>query len=63
MESFLGSSMDVLYEEACSNKEGYYEGYTPNYIKVIAESSEDIKGEIISTKLLTIEGEAVIGKK
>ena len=62
MESFLGCSMDVLYEEAYSNKEGYYEGYTPNYIKVIAKNSEDVKGQIIPTKLLSVEGEVIIGE-
>lgn len=63
MEMYVGSSMDVLYEEYCNSKEGYYEGYTPNYIKVIIKSEEDIKGKIIKTKLLKIEGEVIIGEK
>jgi len=63
MRSFLGRSMDVLFEEACSHREGFYEGYTPNYMKVVAKSAEDIKGMIVTTKLLNVEGEVILGEK
>lgn len=46
-----GASVKVLYEQRISSIEDRYEGYTPNYIKVISSSKEDITGNIINTTL------------
>ncbi|KGM97911.1 RNA modification enzyme MiaB [Clostridium novyi A str. 4552] len=62
IDKFIGEDMEVLYEQQCNNKEGYYEGYTPNYIKVISESKEDLSGKIVNTKLIETKEEYSIGK-
>ncbi|EDS76409.1 tRNA (N(6)-L-threonylcarbamoyladenosine(37)-C(2))-methylthiotransferase MtaB [Clostridium massiliodielmoense] len=62
IDKFIGENMEVLYEQQCNNKEGYYEGYTPNYIKVISESKEDFSGKIVNTKLIETKEEYAIGK-
>jgi threonylcarbamoyladenosine tRNA methylthiotransferase MtaB len=63
MKKFLNTKMDVLYEEEAKGKESYYVGYTPNYIKVITYSeTEDLDGKIVSTKLIDVENENIIGQ-
>lgn len=60
---FIGREMDVLYEQKASLGEDMYEGYTKNYIKVIAKSSTEIKeGAIIITKLTKAETEYALGQ-
>ena len=44
----LNSVVDVLFEE---NKDGYYKGYTSNYIKVKVKSDDDLKGIFKKVKL------------
>lgn len=43
--NFIGRVMPVLFEQAC-DQPGFYEGLTPNYIRVICEGDESLKGEI-----------------
>lgn len=62
MEGYIGRTMSVLYEEKVSSSENSYVGYTENYIKVITESSEDIRGQIVPTKVVAVEAEHMIGK-
>lgn len=59
---FIGSTLDVLYEQNYNGLEKFYEGYTSNYIKIITESNKDITGEIIKTKIISIDGENVLGE-
>ena len=54
--------MNVLYEQKCSNNEDEFEGYTDNYIKVIAKSSKNIEGEFHITKLIECQGDHIIGE-
>ncbi len=61
MERFIGKEMKVLYEEAISGKNNTYVGYTENYIKVITESKENLEGKIVTTKIISIEKENIIG--
>jgi threonylcarbamoyladenosine tRNA methylthiotransferase MtaB len=62
MEKFIGREMEVLYEQIHNGEADKYEGYTPNYIKVVSGSSKDIEGEIVNTKLLSIDEEFINGK-
>lgn len=61
-KSFIGKSCKVLYEQTIEGKHNFYEGLTDNYIRVISESENDIKGKIIETLLLELEDDYVIGK-
>ena len=44
-ERFIGKKVTVLFEEKTEG--GFYTGYTPEYIRAAALSSEDITGKII----------------
>ena len=47
----LNDVCEVLFEE---NKDGYYKGYTTNYIKVRVRSNIDLKGKMVYVNLLTL---------
>lgn len=59
---FMGTDMNVLYEQECSYKKGFYEGYTPNYIKVISSAESKLDGKIIATNLENVENDHINGK-
>lgn len=61
ISSFIGKTMNVLYEQRVNNEKDTYEGYTPNYIKVIAKSDTDLRGEIVNTELVEGKTEYAIG--
>ena len=61
IEKFIGKEMDVLMEQEVKGKEGIYEGYTRNYIKVEAPClAANITGRIIDVKLEKAEGDYAI---
>lgn len=64
MNRFLGYNMDVLYEQKVSGDKVYYEGYTPNYIKVIAESTDggNLEGRILNTNLKSVKEGYILGE-
>lgn len=62
MQKFIGKNVEVLYEQSYKGEEDWYEGYTPNYIRVISKSSEDLSGKIATTKLTNINEEIIIGE-
>lgn len=62
MSKLIGKTMDVLYEQRYNGEEFSYEGYTPNYIKVVSKSSYDIEGKIVRTKLTEVRKEFMIGE-
>ncbi len=61
-EKFIGKSMPVLYEEDAKDKKGYVEGYTTNYMRVISKNRKSLKGKIVSTKIIELAGEKLIGE-
>lgn len=61
MNKFLNTTQKVLFEQNVQGDEDYYEGYTPNYIKVIVKSSQNICGNILETKLISVEEEHMKG--
>jgi threonylcarbamoyladenosine tRNA methylthiotransferase MtaB len=62
IESYVGRTMDVLYEHLSHEENNKYEGYTPNYIKVSLEHSRNIEGQILNTRLTDSKEELIIGK-
>lgn len=63
INKFIERKMDVLYEQKSSNAEDSYEGYTKNYIKVVAQSDKVIEdGAIVMTRLISAEDEYALGK-
>lgn len=61
MNKFIGMTMEVLYEQKLQDSQEKYEGYTPNYIKVVSECREDIEGKIFKTKLEKFSKDYIIG--
>lgn len=61
MSKFIGTRKMVLYEQHYNCDSEYYEGYTENYIKVVAKSDVNIKDKIIDTKLESVKEECIFG--
>ena len=59
LSSQLGRVEKVLIETR--NKDGYYEGYTPNYTPVFVKAENDRVGEIVDVRLISVEGDHCIG--
>lgn len=62
INKFIGRTMEVLYETNFQGDEKLYEGYTPNYIKVVTSSENNITGNILKTRLNSIKAEYAIGE-
>lgn len=60
LDSQVGGIYPVLFENRA--KDGYYEGYTPNYTLVRVKTDKNISGEIIDTKIVLAEDEYCIGE-
>ena len=46
-EKFVDIPLPVLVEQPFSDKEGYWEGLTANYLRVIFPGQEALRGEIV----------------
>ena len=46
-EKFTGKPLPILVEQPFSDKEGYWEGLTANYLRVIFPGQEALRGEIL----------------
>jgi threonylcarbamoyladenosine tRNA methylthiotransferase MtaB len=62
-KSFIGKKMKVLYEQSIDEKNSIFEGLTENYIRVVSESRENLKGKIIEVTLLELKENYMIGIK
>ena len=62
-KSFIGKKMKVLYEQSIDEKNSVFEGLTENYIRVVSESQENLKGKIIEVTLLELKENYMIGIK
>lgn len=60
LEGFLNYEVDVLYETLDSD--GYYRGYSKNYILVKSKSCRNICGKIFKTLIISVQNEFCIGK-
>ena len=56
---YLGKVVKVLFEE---EKNGFFEGYTTNYIRVKSKFNRNIKGKILPVKITRKENDFLIGK-
>ena len=60
--NFLGRVMPVLYEQEDNDMKGWYEGLTPNYIRVLSKGDPGISGNILPTRLLEAENDFILGE-
>jgi threonylcarbamoyladenosine tRNA methylthiotransferase MtaB len=56
LQNYIGKEMEVLFEQELHGKEGYIEGLTSNYIRVMSKGNIKLKGSLRTTKLEKIEG-------
>ena len=56
-QEMLGRESEILFER---EKEGYFYGYTSNYIRVKIKSSEDLKNKILKLKLSEMQGNDIL---
>lgn len=59
---YIGRILPVLYEQDVKHNEGYMEGLTPNYIRVLSQGDVSIEGKILDTKLIGAEDDNAIGE-
>lgn len=59
-EDQVGQINNVLFERR--NKSGNFEGYTTNFVKVEVESLEDLKNQIIPTKIISAKNGLLFGQ-
>ena len=58
LASFIGKTCEVLYETV--DDDGFYEGYTKEYIPVKTRSIKDLRGEILPTKMGEINNDYIL---
>lgn len=59
---YIGRTLSVLFEQDVKSKEGFIEGLTPNYIRVLSEGDNKLHGEILDVRLDEAEEDYVTGK-
>lgn len=59
-EDQVGSSSEVLFER--KNDQGFWEGYTQNYVRVWLKSKADLKNEIRPVFLKDFNGDVLLGE-
>jgi tRNA A37 methylthiotransferase MiaB len=59
-ESFIGKSVDVLFEHA--QEEGWWSGFTDQYVRVCSESEKTIANEIHRVEIIQANNENCIGE-
>ena len=59
---FVGRSMPVLFEQEVKTMEGFVEGLTANYIRVVCKGDNVIKGQIKKVKLLAVNENYLTGE-
>lgn len=59
---FIGTTLNVLFEERAKSDSEFIEGYTTNYIRVLSKGSNSLEGKILPVKLENIQGDNLIGK-
>ena len=58
-DSFLGRSMNVLFEES---HDGWWEGFSDNYMRVAVKSESDLKNEIKQVRLIEVKNQKILGE-
>jgi threonylcarbamoyladenosine tRNA methylthiotransferase MtaB len=62
MERFVGSEVTVLFEEESADKDGYFEGYTDHYLRVIASGGPELEGRILPVLIERMGDSCLIGR-
>ncbi len=60
--SCLGTTQEVLIEQMRDQKSGLLQGYTSNYIPVLLDGADSLKGKLVTVLLDRIEDDKVYGR-
>lgn len=60
---FIGSDKEVLFETISKEDPSYIEGYTDNYLKVLASSNDVKEGELVDIRLIELKEDYILGEK
>lgn len=58
---FLGADIEVLVEQRHSKRSKFYEGLTDNYLRVLLQGDDKMRGQFIRVKLEKVKGEYLLG--
>jgi len=58
---YIGSTVNVLFEQELKDDDSMMEGLTPNYIRTLVKGPKDIKGNILRVKLIDAHEDYVYG--
>ncbi|AOY77564.1 tRNA (N(6)-L-threonylcarbamoyladenosine(37)-C(2))-methylthiotransferase MtaB [Clostridium formicaceticum] len=61
-QQFIGKVKTVLFETASKEMEGYMEGFTDNYLKVLVKGDYPLEGKLEKVSLETFKGEFIVGE-
>ena len=59
---YLGRVMPVLFEQEVKSRAGFFEGLTPNYIRVLCKGNDNLRGRILDVRLVEAEDDCVLGE-
>ncbi len=62
LNSQLGKTVKVLFEQKCHDDDSYFEGKTPNYITVRVKCDKDINNQILDVNLVSSNGYYITGE-
>lgn len=58
-QSQVGECVEVLFEQA---EDGFWTGYTPNYLRVATRSTDDLENQIRTVRLDSVQGDLMFGE-
>ena len=62
LDSHIGKTVPVLFEQQCHDNKEFFEGKTLNYITVRVKTNEDINNQLLNVKLISSNGYYITGK-
>jgi len=62
MVNLTGTTVKVLFEERVKGTDNFYAGYSPNFIRVVANSETNISGKILEVTLSKFEDQHMFGE-
>jgi len=57
--SLVGGCAEVLFEQA---EDGYWTGYTPNFVRVATRSNDDLENQVCRVRLDSVQGDLMFGE-
>lgn len=59
---YIGMTIPVLFEQGVKSMDGFYEGLTSNYIRVLSKGDDTLKGNIHNVKFIEAREDYILGE-